>query len=214
MELVYTFTAFTVLCNLRLYHSSHLSCHLQLLTLPLPPTTILLPALPPSFISPPPSHLFSLISPPSQTLLSDPWLVISPLLTAVRMSIFSAVCHPSVCPSFTPPLSSSHLSQAPEAAAKLQPVCRALNIDKDDFASKRIMAAYDRISGESGVLTENLYVTGERDCKSVFLCFHRLTYASLLRERDPSRQHNASHREDCARCAFPVFLSLYVSHRG
>lgn len=158
--------------------------------------------------------IFSLISTPSQTLLSDPWLVISPLLTAVRMSIFSAVCHPSVCPSFTPPLSSSHLSQAPEAAAKLQPVCRALNIDKDDFASKRIMAAYDRISGESGVLTENLYVTGERDCKSVFLCFHRLTYASLLRERDPSRQHNASHREDCARCAFPVFLSLYVSHRG
>jgi hypothetical protein len=72
--------------------------------------------------------------------------------------VFSTILSP--LPAFPYPL--THHTQAPEAAAKLQPVCRALNIDKDDFASKRITAAYNRISGEC-VEAENSYVAGESD---------------------------------------------------
>ena len=86
------------------------------------------------------------------------------------VTILSPPCQSSITslfPASHPPF--SHPLQAPEAAAKLQPVCRALNIDKDDFASKRIMAAYSRISGECGVQTENSYVTGASDLN--LFCF-------------------------------------------
>jgi hypothetical protein len=94
------------------------------------------------------------------------------------VTILSSPCPSSITsflPASNPPFSHasitpfSHPLQAPEAAAKLQPVCRALNIDKDDFASKRIMAAYSRISGECGVQTENSYVTGASDLN--LFCF-------------------------------------------
>jgi hypothetical protein len=82
----------------------------------------------------------------------------SPCYSLTPPCVFSTILSP--LPAFPYPL--THLTQAPEAAAKLQPVCRALNIDKDDFASKRITAAYNRISGEC-MEAENSYVAGESD---------------------------------------------------
>ena len=104
------------------------------------------------------------------------------------VTILSSPCPSSITsflPASHPPFSHpsttpfSHPLQAPEAAAKLQPVCRALNIDKDDFASKRIMAAYSRISGECGVQTENSYVTGASDLNLFCFILFVLYYIGL-----------------------------------
>ena len=55
----------------------------------------------------------------------------------------------------------SFLTQAPEVAAKLHPVCKALHIDKDEFAVRRVKASYKRLAGTSDVRTADVFVPGK-----------------------------------------------------
>lgn len=62
-------------------------------------------------------------------------------------------------------------------AAKLQPVCRALNIDKDDFASKRIMAAYEGISKEWNLRVQD--PSAQSAYVIPFYCLSPCVYSSI-----------------------------------
>ena len=73
--------------------------------------------------------------------------------------------------------------QAPETAAKLQPVCRALNIDKDDFTIRRVVAAYDR-SGNTSAHTALASAPAESEIATHIhitdtLCYTRTGLISL-----------------------------------
>ena len=69
-------------------------------------------------------------------------------------------------------------TQAPETAAKLQPVCRALNIDKDDFTIRRVIAAYER-SDKKSTHTATAAAPAESKLLSIHQCIHLSIYLSI-----------------------------------